>query len=248
MRVISLVPSLTETLIECRVKVVGRTRFCIHPEEKVKSISVVGGTKSVNWKTCESLKPDLVVLDREENTVEIAESCPFPWIATHITSLDSVASELGKIALRVESEELRRLAAGWQDISASPPFDFQNWDQLPGLISLFGDQEPATSRVEYIIWRDPWMAIGTNTFIHSVLQKVGLHELLANHSERYPELHQHDMQHADTFYLFSSEPFPFARYTDELRQMGIRGALVDGEFYSWFGVRSYRFLKQCLRV
>lgn len=247
MRVISLVPSLTETLIECGIEIVGRTRFCIHPAEKVSSVTVVGGTKSVNWETCKSLKPDLVVLDREENTLELAENCPFPWIATHVTSVDSVASELTRIALAVESDGLQRLVTGWQAISASSCLDFQGWDRLPGLISLLGENNADVSRVEYIIWRDPWMAVGANTFIHSMLQKVGLQGRLAKHSKKYPELKQSDMQRTDTFYLFSSEPFPFSRYTDELRQMGIQGAILDGEFYSWFGVRSYHLLSKSLQ-
>ena len=65
MRVICLVPSLTETLIECGVNVVGRTRFCIHPKDRVEQIAKVGGTKGVNWERCAQLEPDLVVFDRE---------------------------------------------------------------------------------------------------------------------------------------------------------------------------------------
>ena len=74
MRVVSLVPSLTETLLECGVEVVGRTRFCIHPADKVADIPAVGGTKEVNWQRCLALEPDLVVMDKEENTLEMAQA------------------------------------------------------------------------------------------------------------------------------------------------------------------------------
>ena len=67
--------------------------------------------------------------------------------------------------------------------------------------------------------------------------------MIPPHEQPYAEIIEADMQRQDTFYLFSSEPFPFARHLDELTGMGISGAVVDGEFYSWFGSRSYRMLK-----
>ncbi|WP_428610259.1 helical backbone metal receptor, partial [Sedimenticola sp.] len=76
MRVVSLIPSITESLIDCHVNLVGRSRFCIHPVPQVGHIPVVGGTKQVDWQAMACLAPDLVVLDREENTREMAESCP----------------------------------------------------------------------------------------------------------------------------------------------------------------------------
>lgn len=243
MRVISLVPSLTETLLDCGVDVVARTRFCIHPATRVASIPVVGGTKEVNWDACRKLRPDLVVMDREENTREMAEACPFPWHATHITSVSHVGGELAALAEKLDNEALRTLASDWDALAARPPAKFSGWEALPGFEQMIGQAVDAP-RLEYMIWRQPWMAVSKDTFIGSMLQKVGLGDYLANHDAPYPEIS--DLPREDTFYLFSSEPFPFARYVDELATLGFNGALVDGEFYSWFGSRSYRQLKNWL--
>ena len=242
MRVISLVPSLTETLVECGVEVVGRTRFCIHPEEVVSNIAVVGGTKSVNWDRCRQLKPDLVVMDREENTLPMAESCPFAWHATHITSVVSVGDDLETLADKLQNYKLKKLAAEWQCLAAIPNLDFTGWDNLPGLIQSMGSIQNFT-QVKYMIWQDPWMTISRSTFIGSVLIKTGLGQLLPDYSKPYPELTSVGLPEAETCYLFSSEPFPFARHIEGLESKGFNGALVDGEFFSWFGIRSYRMLR-----
>lgn len=246
MRVISLVPSLTETLLDCGVEVVGRTRFCIHPADTVSDIPVVGGTKEVNWDTCRGLAPDLVVMDREENTREMADACPFAWHATHVTSVDSVGDELAALAGRIDNHRLRELADGWRALAALPPATFSGWQALPGFRQPIGQQAIEADRIEYMIWRDPWMAISDQTFIGSMLGRVGLGNLLVHRRDPYPDLSGDDLPHDDTFYLFSSEPFPFERYVAELQTLGFNGALVDGEFYSWFGSRSYRLLKDFL--
>lgn len=245
MRVISLVPSLTETLVECGLEVVGRTRFCIHPEEVVRDIPVVGGTKGVNWDSCRQLKPDLVVMDREENTLQMAESCPFPWHATHITSVGAVGDDLQALAGKLRSHKLEKLSADWQSLAGMPNLDFTGWDNLPGLMHSMGSIQDI-ARVNYMIWQDPWMTISRSTFIGSVLIKTGLGHLLPDYSKPYPELTDRRLPEANTFYLFSSEPFPFARHIEGLESKGFNGALVDGEFFSWFGIRSYRMLRDYL--
>ncbi|MGV0034938.1 MAG: helical backbone metal receptor [Candidatus Azotimanducaceae bacterium WSBS_2022_MAG_OTU7] len=242
MRVISLVPSLTETLVECGIEVVGRTRFCIHPDEIVQGIPVVGGTKSVNWDTCQQLKPDLVIMDREENTLPMAESCPFAWHATHITSVGGIGDDLQTLAGKLQNKKLEKLGSDWQSLAAMPNLDFAGWDKLPGYMQSIGSIQDVT-RVQYMIWQDPWMSISRNTFIGSVLTKTGLGEFLSDYSQPYPELTDNELPAADTGYLFSSEPFPFARHIEGLERKGFNGALVDGEFFSWFGLRSYRMLR-----
>lgn len=246
MRVISLVPSLTETLLDCGVEVVGRTRFCVHPADAVADIPSVGGTKQVNWEACAVLKPDLVVMDKEENTLSMAESCPFPWHATHITSIESVGNEFVQLADEIQNDRLQMLANAWQELNDYPSAAFEGWDRLPGLLQLIGNPD-GFKRIEYMIWRDPWMCISSQTFIGSMLGKIGLGQYLDAREKPYPELSDTDVPREDTAYLFSSEPFPFARYVEELESLGFNGALVDGEFYSWFGSRSYRQLKAYLQ-
>ena len=167
-----ILPSLTETLLDSGVEVVGRTRFCIHPDRMVQSIPVVGGTKEVNWDTCADLHPDLIVMDREENTLQMANSCPFPWHATHIVSIESVGDELGSLARRIESIELATLSEKWNELSDSPEARFSDWPQLPGFKQLIGSGEGDFKKIEYVIWKNPWMAVRRNTFIGSVLTKV----------------------------------------------------------------------------
>src|SRR3954462_7806167 len=97
MKVISMVPSWTETLIECGVEVIGRTRFCIHPRQVVASIPVVGGTKDVNWQRVQLLNADLLILDREENPKWMAEQAPLPVLDTHVQSVDQLPRELERL-------------------------------------------------------------------------------------------------------------------------------------------------------
>jgi hypothetical protein len=244
MRVVSLVPSLTETLLECGVEVVGRTRFCIHPADRLADIPAVGGTKEVNWQRCLALAPDIVVMDREENTLEMAKSCPVPWVATHITSVDDVGRELDVLADRLCSDPLAEMAADWRALAAKAVGRLSSLDSIPGETARIGQPERCT-RVEYLIWRDPWMTVGRHTFIGSMLERVGLGDYLDLSQENYPQLPT-EPPHADTCYLLSSEPYPFERYLEELQAAGFNGVLVDGEFYSWFGVRSYRALNNYL--
>ena len=248
MRVICLVPSLTESLVECGVNVVGRTRFCVHPADRVAGIQVVGGTKDVDWAACSALRPDLVVLDREENTREMAAGCPFPWTAVHITAVENVGSEMRSLARRVASDALQRLAEDWIRVTNRSALPFPGWHRVPGArtyLAADGNTKDI-SRLEYVIWRKPWMVIGPDTFIHSMLQKVGFSEYLKPvqpDASRYMEMAEAAMNRSDTFYLFSSEPYPFASKEKLLGSLGVAGAVVDGELYSWYGLRSYRFLR-----
>ena len=255
MRVISLVPSLTESLVECGVQVVGRTRFCVHPADRMAGIRIVGGTKDVDWAACFTLRPDLVVMDREENTREMAASCPFPWTAVHITAVEDVGPEMRSLAQKVASDKLQQLAEDWITVAERRALAFPGWHRIPGAqtylsrVGGVGDEGDTKdiSRLEYVIWRKPWMVIGPDTFIHSMLRKVGFGEYLQPvqpHASRYQEMPEAAMNRGDTFYLFSSEPYPFAKKENLLGSLGVAGAVVDGELYSWYGLRSYRFLER----
>lgn len=254
MRVISLVPSITETLIESGVNVVGRTRFCIHPAEKVKHVPRVGGTKGVDWERCRSLSPDLVIFDREENLKEMADECPFPWFATHINSIDAAGSEFLKLSEVLASEALRQHALEWSRVASQADLKEIDWQQVPGQLRKLAGADPLSegsgpqsfSRIEYVIWKSPWMAVGADTFIFSVLKKLGFADFLPDHTSQYPTLNEMDMTRTDTFYLFSSEPYRFLRYQTELEEAGVAGAIVDGELFSWFGVRSLRGIQSIL--
>ena len=113
-----MVPSMTETLLECDVEVVGRTRFCIHPKARVKSINVVGGTKDLNWQKIKDLKADLLIVDKEENLPWMLTDAPLPVFVSHIDGLDSMPSELKRLAQILSNPKLERLGNEWQKIAS----------------------------------------------------------------------------------------------------------------------------------
>lgn len=254
MRVVSLVPSWTETLIACGVDVVGRTRFCIHPEERVKSIPVVGGTKELDVEKLRALAPDLVVLDREENTKEMAAAIATPVLVTHVRGIGDCARESKRLAdvFRAArrsdlAETFEALSERWAKVEAAqvekrPP---REW---PGVTEWLTEPPEDAARVCYVIWRGPWMAVTRETFIGSVLEKVGIASdraiVPASGSSRYPEIADLAGVEDDCIFLFSSEPFPFAKKKTELAALPGAKAIVDGEVFSWFGVRALAFLER----
>ncbi|MGZ3742522.1 MAG: helical backbone metal receptor [Pseudobdellovibrionaceae bacterium] len=243
MRIISLVPSWTETLLRAGIQVVGRTRFCVHPPELVKNIPVVGGTKEVQWDLIKDLKPDLVLLDKEENPLEMAQECPCPYLATHVHSLEALQFELQRLGSELKNQKLITWSLQLQTILDRGPL---SWDEenIPGLIEwVISPMRPGPKPVLYMIWKNPWMAVSRDTYIGSVLNQLGAQVVHFPEEDKYPVLQIQDFQEA--LILFSSEPYPFHKKIESLRSEGLAGAIVDGEAYSWFGIRSLEFLKKC---
>jgi ABC-type Fe3+-hydroxamate transport system substrate-binding protein len=240
MRVVSLVPSWTETLIEAGIEVVGRTRFCIHPASKIRSVPAVGGTKNVDWELIKKLKPDLVLMDKEENPREFAENCPFPWHATHVVDIQSCATELGKLGQLFSNQALSNWAAEFDEVLKAPE---EKWDfnRIPGEIEKLGVIHSPQS-VLYVIWKTPWMCVTRHTYIGSVLEFLGAPLAELKSESKYPEISEDELK--KHYVLFSSEPFPFVKKKKDLELLGLAGSLVDGEKYSWFGIRGLNFLKQ----
>ncbi len=245
MRAVSLVPSWTETLIEAGVNVVGRTRFCIHPAQRVKAIPAVGGTKDWDWEKIQALKPDILVLDREENPRFMAEQSQIPFVDTHIGALQDVPPNLEKLRLATHAEGLKPFVERWQEVQLKGPRpDWDGRSDFAGLIEWGRRPTGPIRRVEYVIWKRPWMAVSRDTFIGSTLTAIGFGPYLTKHANKYPEL---DLEmwpdKESTLLLFSSEPFPFVKVSRSLAALGFPYALVDGESFSWFGVRSLKFLE-----
>ncbi len=233
MRVISFVPSITETLLVADVNVVGRTRFCIHPMS-AKKIPVIGGTKDGQWEKIRVLKPDLVIFDREENTKQMAESCDFPFYAMHVTSVESLGRELAKLAEILANPKLHAFSQRAFTLlgsSFSAPALFEPLTAIPSGIET----------VLYVIWKDPWMVVSADTFIGDICRLLKM--ALPNFAEKYPKISLADYNPEKTLLLFSSEPFPFRKYLEEIKSLGFPAAMVDGENFSWFGIRSIQFLE-----
>ncbi len=240
-----MVPSWTETLIEAGVNVCGRTRFCLYPHDKVAYIPVVGGTKDIDWKKVEGLKPDLIIFDQEENPKIMADDCPYPWLATHVTSLVSAGQEMQRLGDVFKNKKILAWAQEWDQLLAKPcgPWSLTN---IPGeLQPLLGWVPEVPDRILYVIWKKPWMVAGVNTYIGSVMEFLGASQGDCGSNKKYPEISELDLK--KYYLLFSSEPFPFQKIKGELAASGFAGSLVDGEGYSWFGIRSLNFLLQAQR-
>jgi hypothetical protein len=242
MRIVSMVPSWTETLIRAGIPVVGRTRFCIHPAEFVKNIPVVGGTKEAHWDLIKHLKPDLVLLDKEENPLEMANECPCPYLATDVHSLGALLFELQRMGGEFKNQQLMTWASQLHALIDRGPLHWSE-DHIPGLIEwVISPMRPGPKPVLYMIWRKPWMAVSRETYIGSILTQLGA-QVVHSPEEKYPVVEVQDFH--DALILFSSEPYPFLKKIESLRRDGLAGAVVDGESYSWFGIRSLEFLKKC---
>lgn len=222
-RVLSLVPSQTELIADLGAieKLVGRTKFCIHPEE-VKQIPVIGGTKNIHLDRVDRLQPDLIIANKEENDQAQVEALAarYPvWVSDvkDITTACDMILAVGQLLDKVSNA---------REMTEIIKKGFSNSDR------------PAQSAV-YLIWRDPWMSAGNDTFISSMLSHAGLRNLISE--PRYPVLEMDQLQRMDPeVILLSSEPYPFQeKHLDEISKLlpNAKLKLVDGEMFSWYGSR-----------
>lgn len=185
------------------------------------------------------LEPDFVIMDKEENRLEMAEALQkagVEVIASAVTDLDSAAAFLQILGAKLQLPELsgfaeRYLALKTKKISREKFFK---------ACVLEKNAEIPQSEIDYVIWRKPFMVIGAGTFISEVMKTVGVN--LAR-TEKYPKLPPEEL--LKSYCLFSTEPFPFAKEFSALTQQGYRGALVDGEKISWYGIRNLEFMESC---
>ncbi len=235
-----MVPSWTETLLWAGVEVVGRTRFCLHPETVVGGIPIVGGTKDWNLDKVQAAAPDLVVLDQEENPLAMAEA-GLPYWASHVRGIGSMPEALSELAQQLQNSRLEALAQRWHKVLQRPRQ--VELTLLPGVVEWGRRPRGEVENVVYVIWKDPWMAVGPETFIGSVLAHLGLS--VYPFDKPYPQVELEAFPES-TLLLFSSEPYPFLRKREGLDRLKTPYAFVDGESFSWFGVRSLRFLENAL--
>lgn len=226
-RIVSVVPSQTELLYDLGLgdRVVGITKFCIHPNEWFKTKNRVGGTKTVNFEKIAALKPDLIIANKEENTKTEIEALQklYSVYTSDIYTLDDSFKMIGDIGVLTNTE-----------IQASKIIN--------KIKSDFKSLQPINSlnnKVLYLIWKNPYMSIGANTFINDMINRIGLNHVVIGN--RYPELTENAVKNLNPDYIFlSSEPYPFKqKHIEELRSLcpGAKIMLVDGEMFSWYGSR-----------
>lgn len=249
-KIVSLVPSWTETLMAAGANVVGCTRFCIHPKELTQNCVKVGGTKAFDTEKLLQLNPDFVLMDKEENTKEMFESCPFPVITTHIHSLIDLKMEMELLAKTLNLPTLRSYAQRLEILlKKSKNKHDLTADFIPGIVDWWKKptQNIKNYTIIYVIWKNPYMCITKNTFIGSILEALGFgaQQWALLQDGKYLEFDFKEIPE-NSLLLFSTEPFPFKTFKDEYlkSQWPYPAALIDGESYSWFGLRSLRFLEE----
>ena len=224
-RIISLVPSQTELLFDLGLanRMVGRTKFCVHPESEVKKVQVVGGTKNLRLATIKKLKPDLIVGNKEENDKEsiAALQAFFPvWMTDVVTIKDAIATVISFGELTGAVDKSATLASQISDALGTVKGNF-------------------SGKVVYLIWRKPWMAAGGQTFINVMLDWLGFENVVRQN--RYPEYNHSEMRDLQPQHVFlSSEPFPFnEEHVNELQLVFPASQFhsVNGEMFSWYGSR-----------
>lgn len=228
-RVVSLVPSQTELLFDLGLdrEVVGITKFCVHPEAWFRSKVRVGGTKKVDIGRVKGLMPDLVIANKEENTREdveaIREFCPV-WTSDIVTVEDA-------LSMIVQLSALFRL-------------EVQGCRLEIEIRESFRTIRPVNMKAAYLIWKDPYMAAGGDTYIHEMMKLAGISNVFADRS-RYPAVSLEEIAAVKPeLILLSSEPYPFKmKHLEALSEIFIDSQvrLVDGEMFSWYGSRMNHF-------
>jgi ABC-type Fe3+-hydroxamate transport system substrate-binding protein len=226
-RIVSLVPSQTELLFHLGLEdeTVGLTKFCVHPQSWFKTKERVGGTKTINIDKVHQLQPDLIIANKEENVKEQIETLAANY-PVWISDVNNLAGALKMIA---DIGTLTGKSAAANTLVSNIKMAF---DEMPEI------EKPV--KTAYLIWRDPFMTIGGDTFINNMLQHCGLQNIFAD-KKRYPEVSIDELQTAHCqLLLLSSEPYPFKqKHIDELSHQlpGTKIILADGEFFSWYGSR-----------
>lgn len=238
-RIVSLVPSLTELLYSLGLdeEVAGITKFCIHPNKWFRSKQRIGGTKTVKIDVVKALQPDLILANKEENVKEqieqLQQTAPV-WVSDINTLKDALETIISVGELVNKQERADNLASRVK--------------------AAFEQITPVKQKINaaYLIWKDPYMAVGGDTFIHDMLSHCGLTNIF-QHLNRYPEIvidgfsthstpssvnrHPSSLKNCELL-LLSSEPYPFKqKHLEELQTLLplVKIMLVDGEMFSWYG-------------
>jgi endonuclease-3 len=220
-RIVSLVPSVTELLVQwgLAARLVGRTRYCIEPRWIRNTVPAVGGTKDPDLGRIKDLAPDLVILERDENPREVAEALTalgIPWLALEIRTVRDCLGALRELGTRLGVPEAGELRAAALEAS------------------LKGRRRKGP-RALVLIWKDPWMSAGPDTYLGDLLRQGGFTPI---GPERYPALSDEDLEAlAPEAILLPTEPYRFNRRHQADLQRRFPEAevrVVDGQAVTWY--------------
>ena len=236
-RIVSLVPSLTETLFALGLtsdEVVGRTAWCIHPKNIVDDVMVIGGTKTPNLGKIRNLNPDLIVMDKEENPLTVYQTLKkegYTIFVSEVTSPDDVPQMLQELGKMCNKESVGiELAAKCRE----------SLDSLA--------QRESTTRTVPLIWHEPLMAVSPSKYPGAILTAVGFNVVDTEpQGNGYPEISIREfIEHEIELILLTSEPHNFS--TEEgisiaekiMSAGGVSPEVIhiDGEDLTWFGSRT----------
>jgi ABC-type Fe3+-hydroxamate transport system substrate-binding protein len=227
-RIVSLVPSISEYLFSLGLneQVVAITKFCIKPDSWFKTKTRIGGTKNISLDRIKALKPDLIIANKEENTKEQIDLLALQnqVYITDINSIKECYNALQDIGVLCDREHIAK------EIINQIKFGFFE------IKNIF-----KSKTCLYLIWQEPYMLAGKNTFINDIINHLGLNNLAVSIDSRYPEINTIEIEQLNPDYIFlSSEPFPFNK--NHLSQIQFKHPnskvfLVDGEAFSWYGSR-----------
>lgn len=217
-------------------QVVGITKFCVHPHHWYTSKKRIGGTKNISIEKIRLLFPSLVIASKEENIKEQVDSIRSfaEVLLTDIKNLDDALVMIQRIGEKTNSKEkasaiVQKIKTNFANLSIPIP----NGASKENLIS------PKLTAC-YLIWKDPYMTVGHDTFIHDMLAHCGFENAFSNYL-RYPIITMDDIRAKNPSHIFlSSEPYPFKEKNIETFKKEFPNTnilLVDGEYFSWYGSR-----------
>lgn len=234
LRIVSLVPSLTELAAEFAGEdaIIGATTWCVHPRGLKDSKTVIGGTKNVNLELVQQLQPDLILANKEENVEEQIEALAqdFPVYVSDVRDIESAEALIKDMGSVLHSEAK---AQAYLDLASDARTKLQK----------------AEGSFLYFIWNKPFMVAGSDTYISALLEAKGFKNAAPNES-RYPELTWDDVLRLKPKYIFlSSEPYPFkAADTIEFHKAGFPCKILDGEMLTWYSHRLSKSLNYINRL
>lgn len=226
-RILSLVPSITQLLIDLGLQqqMAGRTRFCIYPEGKVQNIPVIGGVMGLNKHEIHKIGPDLILAAKEENAkneiLDLSRHYPV-WVSDvhDLKGALELIEAIGKMCDRAEragnmAERIRKAFNGLNHIP-------------PGVI-----------RAVYLVWNEPLYTINNTTFIHDMLTRCGIENVFADKKEAYPIISEKEIKDRKPDFIFlPNEPYFFQenhrrKFAETFPQAEIKR--VNGEYFTWYG-------------
>ncbi|MBS1512238.1 MAG: ABC transporter substrate-binding protein [Bacteroidetes bacterium] len=226
-RIVSLVPSVTELLytLGLNEETVGITKFCVHPKEWFRTKPRMGGTKSVHTGAVKRANPQLIIANKEENVKEQVETLAkeYPVLLTDVNDCETALQTILHIG----------------NITGKSITATQLTDDIRNRFATMKKFTPLLPAA-YLIWNEPYMTIGGDTFISDMMQHCGLINVFAD-EKRYPVITPEILKEKNcALILLSSEPYPFKQKHIDILQKNLPGVniqLADGELFSWYGSR-----------